>query len=153
MEFDYNFPFNLERAFITRNFPIQNSFSILPPEKFETNNNKIILYDEIKSIQKNLIYIKISGENEKILNKYFSKNEYFVLGYFKQKFDVNKYCFWYDKSKEEIYFKNFLGEIILDKKLFFDIGNTDNFVLIGVKNVILCPCYHSILEYFPPKTK
>ena len=95
----------------------------------------------------------LSGENEKILNTYFSKNEYFVLGYFKQKFDVNKYCLWYDKSNEEIYYKNFLGEIILDKKLRFDNRNTHNFVLIGIKNDILYPCYHSILEYFPPKTK
>jgi len=154
MEFDDNFTFNLERSFITNNFPNQNSFSILPTEKFETNNNnQLIFYDEIKSIQKNLIYIKISGENEKILNTYFSKNEYFVLGYFKQKFNVTKYCFWYDKSKEEIYYKNFLGEFFLDKKLFFDIGNTDNFVLIGVKDEILYPGYHSILEYFQPKTK
>ena len=155
MEFDYNFHFNLEHSFITNNFPIHNSFSILPPEKFETNNkNKLIFYNEIKSIQKNLITIKISEENEKILNKYFSSNEYFVLGYFDKKFDVTKYCLWYDKSKEEIYYKNFSGENILSEKLIFDKENTDNFVLIGAKNDILyIGGYHSILEYFPPKTK
>jgi len=152
MEFDYNFPFNLERSFITKNFPIQNSFSILPPEKFETNNNKLILYDEIKSIQKNLIYIKISEENENILNKCFGVNEYFILGYFKDKFDVTKFCFWYDKQKEEIYYKNSLNETVLSKKLIFDSKeSTDDSVLIGLKDEILCPGYHSILEYFSRK--
>ena len=153
MKFDYHLSFNLERSFITNNFPIQNSFSILPPEKFETNNkNKLIFYNEIKSIQKNLINIKISEQNEKILNKCFGVNEYYVLGYFKQKFNVTKYCLWYDKSKKEIYYKNSIEEITLSKNLIFDNKeNTDNFVLFGLKKEILYTGYHSILEYFSPK--
>jgi len=153
MKFDYNFTFNLDNSFITNNFPIHNSFSILPPEKFETNNkNKLILYDEIKSIQKKLVTIKISEENEKILDQYFSINEYFVLGYFNKKFNVNRYCLWYDKNKEEIQYKYSSREIILSNKLIFD-KNTDNFVLIGAKNAISYISYHSILEYFQPMNK
>ena len=153
MKFDYNFDFNLDLSFITNTFPIQNSFSILPPEKFETKkNNKLISYKEIKSLQNKLIYLKISEENEKILNKCFGVNEYFILGYFMQKFNVTKYCLWYDKKKKEIHYKNSLNEIILPKKLIFDNKkNTGDFVLIGLKKEILYTGYHSILEYFSQK--
>ena len=153
MEFDYSFTFNLDHSFITNNFPTQNSFSILPPEKFETNNkNKLVCYDEIKNIQKNIINIKISKENEIILNKCFGVNEYFVLGYFKQKFKITKFCLWYDKNKKEIYYHNLLKEIIVPAKLIFDNKeNSDNFVLIGLKDEILYSGNHSILEYFSPK--
>ena len=150
MDFDYSNSFNLIHSFITDTFPIQNSFSILPPEIFETDNeNKLINYDIIESIQKRLINAKLSEENERILNKCIYDNKYIVLGYFDKKFDVTKYCLWYDKSKKEIYYKSSLLEINLSKNLIFDNNEkTDNFVLIGVKNEIFQIGNRTIFDYF-----
>ena len=150
MNFDYSNSFNLTHSFITSTFPIQNSFSILPPEIFATDHkNKLINYDEIKSIQKKLINIKLSEKNKKILNTLFCNNEYIVLGYFEKKFNVSKYCLWYDKSNKEIYYKNSLIEFNITKDLTFDNNEkNDNFVLIGLKNEIFTAGNHLIFEYF-----
>ena len=153
MNFDFSIPFNLKHAFITNTFPIQNSFSILPSEKFETNDkNKLIFYEEIKAFQKEITTKEISKENENILNKCFGENEYTVLGYFKNKFNVTKYCIWYDKENKQIYYTNFSKEHILFKELIFDNNEpTDNFVLIGIKKEIFYTGFRSITDYFKPK--
>ena len=150
MNFDYSNNFNLTHSFITNTFPIHNSFSILPPEIFATDNkNKLINYDKIKSVQKKLININLSEENEKILNKCLCDNKYIILGYFEDKFNVTKYCLWYDKNNKEIYYKSSLIEINLSKELIFDNNEkTDNFVLIGLKNEIFQTGNHSIFDYF-----
>ena len=153
MKFNSKFSFNLSNSLITKNFPIQNSFSILPPEKFKTNkDNTLALYDEIKSFQQNLKYMKLSKENAKILNQFFGINEYIVLGFFNNKFNISKYGLWYDKDKKEISYKNSSREKTFFKELVFNNNeNTENFVLIGLKNEILCLNYHTILEYFSKK--
>ena len=150
MDFDYSNRFNLTHSFITNTFPIHNSFSILSPEIFITDNkSNLINYDEIKSIQNRLINIKLSEENEIILNKCLCDNEYIVLGYFEKKFNVTKYCLWYDKNKNEIHYKGSLLEINLSKHLFFDNNEkTDNFILIGLKNEIFQTGNYSIFKYF-----
>ena len=153
MNFNYKYYFNLSNSLITENFPIQNSFSIFPPEKFTTNKDgTLVLYDEIKSFQKKLKNIKLSEENEKILNEFFGVNEYIVLGFFTNKFNISKYCLWYDKAKKEISYKNSSKEKLLYNELNFDNNeNTYNFVLIGLKNEISYINYHTILEYFKKK--
>ena len=153
MQFNDKYYFNLSNSLITKNFPIQNSFSILPPEKFKTNNdNTLTFYDEIKSFQKKLEYLKLSKENEKILKEFFGVNEYIVLGFFKKKFNITKYGLWYDKVNKIISYKNSSKEKLLYKEMDFnDNENTDNFVLIGLKHEILYNNYHSLLEYFTMK--
>ena len=150
MDFDYSNKFNLTHSFITNTFPIHNSFSILSPEIFITDNkSNLINYEEIKSIQNRLINIKLSEENEIILNKCLCDNEYIILGYFEKKFDVTKYCLWYDQNKNEIHYKGSLLEINLSKYLFFDNNEkTDNFILIGLKNEIFQTGNYSIFKYF-----
>ena len=153
MQFNDKYYFDLSNSFITKNFPIQNSFSILPPEKFKTNNdNKLTFYDEIKSFQKKIENIKLSKENEKILKEFFGVNEYIVLGFFKNKFNITKYGLWYDKVNKIIIYKNSSMEKRLYKEMDFnDYENTNNFVLIGLKHEILYSNYHSLLEYFTIK--
>ena len=152
-QFNDKYYFDLSNSFITKNFPIQNSFSILPPEKFKTNNdNTLTFYDEIKSFQKKIENIKLSKENEKILKEFFGINEYIVLGFFKKKFNITKYGLWYDKVNKIIIYKNSSVEKRLYKEMVFnDYENTNNFVLIGLKNEILYSNYHSLLEYFTIK--
>ena len=152
-QFNDKYYFDLSNSFITKNFPIQNSFSILPPEKFKTNNdNTLTFYDEIKSFQKKIENIKLSKENEKILKEFFGINEYIVLGFFKKKFNITKYGLWYDKVNKIIIYKNSSVEKRLYKEMDFnDYENTNNFVLIGLKNEILYSNYHSLLEYFTIK--
>ena len=155
MKFDPNYPFDLKSSLITKIFPVQNIFSILPQEKFKMNNNQFIFNNEIQKIKENFIYTKISGENETKLNNYLyqkqSTNEYFILGYFDEKFDVTKFCLWYDKNNREIDYKNGLKQVILQKELKFQEYEKPNFVLIGLKKEILYTGYHSLLEYFPNK--
>ena len=119
------------------------------------NNNQFIFNNEIQKIKENFIYTKISGENETKLNNYLyqkqSTNEYFILGYFDEKFDVTKFCLWYDKNNREIDYKNGLKQVILQKELKFQEYEKPNFVLIGLKKEILYTGYHSLLEYFPNK--
>ena len=96
--------------------------------------------------------IKLSKENEKILKEFFGINEYIVLGFFKKKFNITKYGLWYDKVNKIIIYKNSSVEKRLYKEMVFnDYENTNNFVLIGLKNEILYSNYHSLLEYFTIK--
>ena len=155
MKFNDKYFFNLSNALITEKFPIQDSFSILPPEKFKTNNdNTLTFYDEIKSFQEKLENIKLSKENEKILNDRFGVNEYIVLGFFKNKFNISKYGLWYDQANNIISYKNSSNEKLFHKEMIFnDNENTNNFVLIGLKHEILYTNYHTILDYFTKKEK
>jgi len=150
MKFNSDKIFNLEHSLITKNFPIQNSFSILPQEKFKVNkDNTLVYYNEIKSFQKSLKNIKLSEDNETKLNNCLGINEYIFLGFFKEKFKVSKYGFWYDITNKEISYKNSSKEKILSEELIFKNNETDKkFVLIGIKNEIYYNSYHTISEYF-----
>ena len=71
------------------------------------------------------------------------------MGYFEEKFNVSKYCLWYDKSNKEIYYKSSLIEFNITKDLTFDNNEkNDNFVLIALKNEIFTAGNHLIFEYF-----
>ena len=138
MILDSDFPLILEKAFITSTFPIQNTFSIFPKETFRLNTkNEIINYKDIQDFCKNLIYEKISSKNEKILNNYFKKdefnNQYFILGYFNKKFEVTKFCIWYNHKNKEIYFKNNEKENKIKLALSFDNNISNEFILIALR--------------------
>ena len=45
-----------EKTLITKQFPVQSAFSILPEKKFNMKNDKLNNYESIKNFQKELIF-------------------------------------------------------------------------------------------------
>ena len=109
-----------DKCFITNNFPIHSSFSILPKESFETDKDGYLKeIDNIIKLEKKIKFEKIDKEILKILSQYFipkeptQKNEFLKVGDFDKKFAVNyRFCIWMDNKNSSLqyYDKN--------KKLF-----------------------------------
>ena len=101
------------KTFITKNFPIHSSFSILPEEKFDINNGILLQKDFIKKFQDKLIYedidddLKILLDENIILINELAKNDaniFKIFGHFKKLFDVNNnYCMWFDNTTLSFY--------------------------------------------------
>ncbi len=72
MEFNEEFPFNLEKCFITNNFPFHNYFSILSKENFKfANGFKNNNYKDIIKYKNNFIFKYMSNNQQEILSNFF----------------------------------------------------------------------------------
>ena len=99
-----------DKCFITNNFPIHSSFSILPKESFETDKDGYLKeIDNIIKLEKKIKFEKIDEEILKILSQYFipkeptQKNEFLKVGDFDKKFDVNyRFCIWMDNKNSSL---------------------------------------------------
>jgi len=109
-----------EKTLITKIFPIHSSFSIFPKEIFEIKKGKLLEYDYIKSIQKELIYENLESNLIELLNKFFKpthglapkdKNEFILFGHFDRPFKVNNsFCLWF--NNENLLFYDGNGNLI-----------------------------------------
>ena len=57
----------------------------------------------------------------------------FILGYFNIKFEVTKFCIWYNHKNKEIYFKNNEKENKIKLALSFDNNISNEFILIALR--------------------
>ena len=114
-----------EKTFITNDFPLHNSFSILSRKYFEIKNNILINYSYIKNIQKSLMLEEISEEKQKMLNNYFilkhekdeNKNCFYIYGHFDKVFETNSsFCRWFNNNNFLFYYYN--KELKLEKLEF-----------------------------------
>ena len=103
-----------DKTLITRQFPVQSSFSILPEEKFIMENNKLIDYEFIKNFQRMLIYEDIEEGLKDLINKYFiinndsekdDKNEFYLFGNFDEIMKTNdSFCVWFNNNDLSLYY-------------------------------------------------
>ena len=103
------FPIFTNKTLITKTFPVQSSFSILPKEKFSVYNLKLRNKTYIDEFQKNLIFEELDENLLIEINHYFvssqklannDKNEFYLFGHFDKLIDVNNsFCIWYNNKK------------------------------------------------------
>jgi len=131
-----------EKTLITKQFPFQSSFSILPENKFTMKNKKLNDYEYIKKFQKELIFEDIEEELKNLINKYFEnnqelaeddKNEFYLFGNFDEIVEVNNlFCIWFNNNDYSLYYKNNNKYEIFDLKYPKKLSNK-NFSLICSK--------------------
>ena len=129
---------------ITKEFPIHSSFSILPMESFEINENRCLTkFDDIMKLEKQINFRKVPEEILKILSQYFilkdssipvDKNEFLIVGDFNDKFDVNYcFCIWLDYKRSTLIYKNKNKKIFEIKLKDYKESGKDNYSLICSK--------------------
>ena len=102
------------KSFITYNFPVQSSFSILPKNIFKIYNKKLLQREYIEKFQQSLIYENIDEELKTLINELFEnsielpsndKNEYYIFGHFDKIIEVNNtVCIWFDNNSSQFYY-------------------------------------------------
>ena len=131
-----------EKTLITKQFPFQSAFSILPENKFIIKNNKLNDYESIKNFQQKLIFEDIEKNLKDLINDYFEtnqdlaeddKNEFYLFGHFDEIFEVNdSFCIWFDNNDFSLFYNNNNKYEKLDKKYSKKLSNK-NFSLICSK--------------------
>ena len=132
-----------DKTLITKQFPFQSSFSILPENKFTMKNKKLNDYEYIKNFQNELIFEDIEEELKDLINQYFEnnqdlaeddKNEFYLFGNFDEIFEVNDlFCIWFNNEDYSFYYKN------NDNYVKFDINYTKK--LSNKKFSLICSKY------------
>ena len=122
-----------EKTFITKQFPIQSAFSILPEDKFVMKNMKLNEYDFIKNFQEKLIYEDIEQELSYLIDEYFEtsqdlgeedKNEFHLMGNFDEQIKINdSFCIWFNNNNFSLYYKNRDKYEKIDKKYSKKLSN------------------------------
>ena len=132
-------------SFITEEFPIHSSFSILPKKIFEKDNKgNLKNIENIINLEKKLQFQKIPRKLKGFICQYFipknseinsEKIDFLVAGSFEEIFDVNyNFCIWIDNDNSILKYTNKDGKTIEIK-----INNFENFS--DLKYTLLCSKY------------
>ena len=137
-------PIFTKKTFITKTFPIQSSFSILPKENFSIYNLKLQNEKYINEFQNNLIFEDIDGELKKELNYYFvsnnnkKENVFYLFGHFDNLINVNNsFCIWFNNNEFKFRYDN-KGKIDILHTNYFKRLSNKNYSLICSKYSIKC---------------
>jgi len=103
-----------EKTLITKQFPIQSSFSILPGKTFEMSKKQLTKYEFIKNFQQQLIYENIEENLKNLINQFFEtnhdlakgdENEFYLFGNFDEIIPVNNsFCIWFNNDELSLYY-------------------------------------------------
>ena len=137
-------PIFTKKTFITKTFPIQSSFSILPKENFSIYNLKLQNEKYINEFQNNLIFEDIDGELKNELNYYFvsnnnkKENVFYLFGHFDNLINVNNsFCIWFNNNEFKFRYDN-KGKIDILHTNYSKRLSNKNYSLICSKYSIKC---------------
>ena len=143
-----NNPILNDKTLITKDFPLHNSFSILPKDCFNIKGGKFENIEFIQSIQNKIKSESLSsGFDESKLNSYFipknelgnkEKNEFLIFGHFNECFNVNSsFCRWLNNDDLYFYYYNKKGKLCKSKLQLKSKLNAKKYTLICSKYKII----------------
>ena len=142
-----DYPLFTDKTLITRKFPFQTSFSILPREIFAIENETLIKKDYIQTIQNKLEYEKIESNLYNKLNKIYKTaydlpdgdaNEFAIFGNFKEVFQVNNsFCIWFNNKSKSFYYYNNENHYVKSDFKYSKKLSDENYTLICSKYKII----------------
>ena len=137
-----------DKTLITKDFPIHNSFSILPKDCFNIKDGKLENIEYIQNIQNKIKFESLpSGFDESKLNSYFvpkhefgakEMNEFFIFGHFDECFKVNSsFCRWLNNNDLYFYYYNKEGKLCKSELQLKSKLNEKKYTLICSKYKII----------------